>query len=54
MEDLIGNTPLLKLKRYSGLDNLYGKLEMCNPSGSAKDRPALEMLNDFEARGLLT
>jgi len=51
---LIGNTPLIEL---TGLDlgkcRLFGKLEMYNPSGSIKDRPALTMIDDAEAAGLL-
>lgn len=54
--DLIGNTPLLRLKRY--LDDpsvtLFAKLEYANPGGSAKDRPALEMLRNAFRRGDLT
>jgi cystathionine beta-synthase len=53
--DLIGNTPLVRLDRI-GRDlqcHLLAKLEYLNPGGSVKDRPALEMINDAEARGLL-
>src|SRR3954452_19752860 len=45
--DLIGNTPLLRLKRFeTGLQNveLYGKAEWFNPGGSVKDRPAASMV----------
>lgn len=55
--DLIGHTPLLRLhglEAACGLQAaLYGKLECMNPAGSAKDRAALFMIADAEARGLL-
>ncbi len=48
--ELAGNTPLLKLNRImenQGLDfNLYGKMELFNPAGSAKDRVGLAMILD--------
>ena len=47
----IGNTPMVKLSRIS--DNVYVKLESRNPGGSIKDRAALYMIRDAEARGLL-
>ena len=57
VEQLIGSTPLLRLSR---LGNQLGwqaavlaKLEYLNPAGSAKDRLALFMLDDAEARGAL-
>ncbi|TDL76441.1 cysteine synthase A [Peribacillus frigoritolerans] len=53
--DLIGNTPLLKLNRlnpYNGAD-VYLKLEFFNPSGSVKDRAALNMIIEAERQGLL-
>ncbi len=57
LTDLIGSTPLLKLKNYGELENLeadiYGKLEYFNPAGSAKDRIAKAMIDDAEAKGLL-
>ena len=57
MEELIGATPLVRLGSfcaYYGTDiNLYGKLEMFNPSGSAKDRAALYMINAAEKAGLV-
>ncbi len=53
----IGQTPLLELGRLGerlGLRaRLLAKLEGCNPGGSAKDRVALAMIRDGEARGLL-
>jgi S-sulfo-L-cysteine synthase (O-acetyl-L-serine-dependent) len=45
--ELIGNTPLYKLKRFSqknGQASIYAKLEKHNPGGSVKDRPALRMV----------
>ena len=53
IEALIGNTPLVRLTRLTGSSRIYGKLESLNPSGSAKDRAALYMINGFEARGEL-
>lgn len=55
--ELIGHTPLLLPKsyneRYCGGGALLCKLESLNPAGSVKDRVALCMLNDAEAKGLL-
>lgn len=49
-EDLIGKTPLLKLKRIEECEdanaNIYAKLECMNPAGSIKDRAAYYMLKD--------
>lgn len=57
LTDLIGSTPLVKLKNYVKLNGLeadiYGKLEYFNPAGSAKDRIAKAMIDDAEARGAL-
>ena len=47
--DLIGNTPLIRLKR----ENVYVKAEFLNPGGSIKDRVALSMIEGAEAKGLL-
>ena len=56
-DQLIGGTPLLELTRlekaYQLEARLLAKLEYFNPAGSAKDRVALSMLNDAEARGVL-
>lgn len=52
---LIGNTPIVKLKRISK-DNpaeIWAKLEFFNPSGSVKDRIALRMIEEAERRGEL-
>jgi cysteine synthase len=53
--ELIGNTPLLHLTRFAPppLADIYAKLECFNPGGSVKDRAALGMIQDAEARGLL-
>lgn len=56
--DLIGNTPILKLSRYSAKAGIEGatllaKLEYLNPAGSVKDRVALGMIEDAEQKGLL-
>lgn len=57
VDELIGNTPLLELKNTQKKENLqariFAKLECFNPAGSAKDRPALEMINAAEKSGLL-
>ena len=53
MQDLIGNTPLVKLNNM-GLPqgiNLFAKLELWNPAGSVKDRIGREMIEDAEKRG---
>src|SRR5439155_16042819 len=55
--ELIGNTPLLRLKRIDadlGGVKVLGKAEWANPGGSVKDRAALSMILDGERRGLLT
>jgi cysteine synthase len=53
--DLIGETPLLRLKRSRGKGGgeVYAKLEFLNPGGSVKDRAALGMIDAAEAEGLL-
>ena len=57
VEELIGHTPLLELRgiqKELGLNaRILAKLERFNPGGSAKDRVALNMINDAEAKGLL-
>lgn len=52
---LIGRTPLVRLHRVvgAGMAEICLKLESFNPGGSVKDRPALSMLDDAQARGLL-
>jgi cysteine synthase B len=53
IEDLVGNTPLVRLKRIPGdSSNVFlAKLEGNNPAGSVKDRPALSMIVRAEQRG---
>ncbi|MBI2486410.1 MAG: cysteine synthase family protein [Deltaproteobacteria bacterium] len=56
--DLIGNTPLIRLKNITDSLNpdveVYAKAEWFNPGGSVKDRPALRMILDGIRRGTLT
>ncbi|HZC82038.1 MAG TPA: cysteine synthase A, partial [Nitrospiraceae bacterium] len=51
----VGNTPLIRLRRLSELTGceILGKAEFMNPGGSVKDRAALGIIEDAEARGLL-
>jgi cystathionine beta-synthase len=52
--DLIGNTPLVEVKRLdTGRCRLFLKLEFQNPGGSIKDRIALAMIRDAEEKGIL-
>lgn len=55
LTQMVGNTPLLDLTawaaRRGGKGRLFAKLEMCNPSGSVKDRSALYLLQDALRRG---
>ncbi|MGE6180179.1 cysteine synthase CysM [Aeromonas salmonicida] len=55
LEDLIGNTPLLALRRINPWPDvtLLVKLEGNNPAGSVKDRPALNLIRAAEASGRL-
>ena len=57
VDELIGRTPLLELTNTEKQNKLFAtvlaKLECMNPAGSAKDRVALSMINDAEARGVL-
>ena len=54
---LVGNTPLLEFSNFNASKGLkaqvIGKLEYFNPAGSVKDRIALAMIEDAEAKGLL-
>jgi len=56
LEDFVGNTPLVQLKRIPGAENarrtnvILVKLEGNNPAGSVKDRPALSMILHAEER----
>lgn len=56
IEEVIGHTPLVRLTRITaGRNNtLLAKLEGNNPAGSVKDRPAMMMLEQAEARGEIT
>jgi len=53
IEDTVGNTPLVRLKRLPGAtsNTILVKLEGNNHAGSVKDRPALNMIRKAEARG---
>jgi cysteine synthase B len=57
LEDFIGETPLVRLQRLPGAENvkrgnlILAKLEGDNPAGSVKDRPAMSMIRHAEARG---
>ena len=57
LTDIIGNTPLLRLNKFShnkGLSTpVIAKVEYFNPGGSVKDRIALAMIEDAEAKGIL-
>ncbi len=57
IDELVGNTPLLAIERYSKANGLSAhilcKLEYLNPAGSAKDRIAAAMLDEAEGRGIL-
>ncbi len=59
VEDSVGNTPLVRLKRIPGAANdrngnlILAKLEGNNPAGSVKDRPALSMVVRAERRGTI-
>lgn len=55
--ELVGNTPLLQVSNIMNSENseatILAKLECFNPTSSAKDRPALEMILDAEEKGFL-
>lgn len=55
MQELLGNTPLLKLNELGVKPEvqLFAKLELYNPTGSVKDRTGVWMVRDAEERGLL-
>lgn len=57
LTDLVGNTPLLELGKFSEQKGLktpvIAKVEYFNPGGSVKDRIALAMIEDAEAKGIL-
>src|SRR5512135_2531152 len=53
LDDYVGNTPLVRLKRIPGTTSniILAKLEGNNPAGSVKDRPALSMIRRAEEPG---
>ena len=55
LETLVGNTPLVRLQRLPGntTNTILAKLEGNNPGGSVKDRAALSMIKQAEARGAI-
>lgn len=55
IEDLVGETPLVRLQRVVGKTSniILGKLEGNNPAGSVKDRPAMSMIREAESRGAI-
>ena len=55
LEDFVGNTPLVRLKRMPGetTNAVLVKLEGNNPAGSVKDRPALSMVRRAQERGAI-
>jgi len=55
LDDFVGNTPLVRLKRIPGNTSnvILAKLEGNNPAGSVKDRPALSMIRHAEERGTI-
>ncbi|MBQ2108591.1 MAG: cysteine synthase A [Bacteroidales bacterium] len=54
LTQLVGNTPLLRLSGFDGLKaDVILKIEYFNPGGSVKDRIALAMVEDAEAKGIL-
>ena len=55
LQDFVGNTPLVKLQRMPGetSNTILVKLEGNNPAGSVKDRPALSMIQQAQARGTI-
>lgn len=54
-EELVGNTPLLKLNNVGASEgvDIFAKLELWNPAGSVKDRTGLYMVRAAEEKGLL-
>lgn len=58
ISELVGRTPLLRVARYSDAyakgAEILCKLECLNPAGSTKDRVALSMIEDAEAKGLIS
>lgn len=58
ISDLVGNTPMLNLKRYQNKKklkaNIIAKLEYFNPAGSVKDRISKAMIEDAEEKGIIS
>ena len=56
IEDTVGSTPLVRLQRIPGqtTNTILEKLEGNNPAGSVKDRPAMNMICEAEARGAIS
>lgn len=58
VDELIGHTPLMEVRNiernHNVISRILVKLEMFNPAGSAKDRVARAMLDDAEAKGLIS
>mgnify|MGYP002518188903 FL=1 len=57
IDELVGKTPLMEvsniIKEENLQANIFAKLECFNPTGSAKDRPALQMILKAEEDGIL-
>ncbi len=53
IDQLVGNTPLLELRKLNAPARVLAKLECFNPTGSVKARAALSMILDAEERGIL-
>ena len=55
IEHTVGHTPLVRLQRIPGdtSNTVLGKLEGNNPAGSVKDRPAMNMINEAESKGVI-
>ncbi len=56
ISDAVGKTPLVRLRSVEPADaqvEIWAKLELANPGGSVKDRPALQMILDAESSGRL-
>ena len=53
IHDLIGKTPIMKLKSFSSHANILAKLEFFNPGGSVKDRLGVALIKEGERTGNL-
>ena len=56
IDQFVGSTPLVRLQRLPGdtTNTILAKLEGNNPAGSVKDRPALSMISEAEAKGAIS